>query len=119
MKHFEGDLRDDHAIGKVMEEVKPQIVFHLAAQALVREALRQSQGDLRHEHGGGAVNLLEAIRHSSSVRTLVFITSDKCYRNCRLGIGVIAKLMRLAAAIPTVPPRAALRSSTMPTGRRS
>jgi CDP-glucose 4,6-dehydratase len=80
MKHFEGDLRDDHAFGKVMEEVKPEIVFHLAAQALVREAYANPKATF-DTNMGGAVNLLEAIRQSSSVHTLVFITSDKCYRN--------------------------------------
>ena len=80
MKHFEGDLRDDAAIGRVMAEVQPEIVFHLAAQALVREAYANPKATF-DTNTAGAVNLLEAIRLSTSVHTLVFITSDKCYRN--------------------------------------
>ena len=80
MRHIEGDLRDADAIGRVIDEVRPEIVFHLAAQALVRPAYADPKGTF-DTNVGGAVNLLEAIRRSDSVRTLVFITSDKCYRN--------------------------------------
>ena len=80
LRHFEGDLRDERAVEKVLREVKPDIVFHLAAQALVREAYAQPKATF-DTNVGGAVNLLEAIRHTAGVRALVFITSDKCYRN--------------------------------------
>jgi len=80
MRHFEGDLRDDEAFAHVMKEVQPDIVFHLAAQALVREAYAHPKATF-DTNAGGAVNLLEAVRQTESVRTLVFITSDKCYRN--------------------------------------
>lgn len=80
VQHFEGDLRDGDAIGRVMAQVQPEIVFHLAAQALVRVAYADPKTTF-DTNIGGAVNLLEAIRRSESVRTLVFITSDKCYRN--------------------------------------
>ncbi len=80
VRHFEGDLRDSEAISRVMAEVKPEFVFHLAAQALVRPAYADPKGTF-DTNIGGAVNLLEAIRGTESVQTLVFITSDKCYRN--------------------------------------
>lgn len=80
MHHVEGDLRDDTAIGRAMAEVKPDIVFHLAAQALVRPAYADPKGTF-DTNVGGAVNILEAVRNTPSVKTLVFITSDKCYRN--------------------------------------
>jgi CDP-glucose 4,6-dehydratase len=80
MRHFEGDLRDAEALGKIINEVKPEIVFHLAAQALVREAYADPKATF-DINIGGAVNLLEAVRKAPSVRALVFITSDKCYRN--------------------------------------
>jgi len=80
IRHFEGDLRDDEAFARVIAEVQPEIVFHLAAQALVREAYAHPKATF-DTNAGGAVNLLEGIRQTESVRTLVFITSDKCYRN--------------------------------------
>lgn len=80
MHHVEGDLRDDGAIGRVMAAAKPDIVFHLAAQALVRPAYADPKGTF-DTNVGGAVNLLEAVRQTESVKTLVYITSDKCYRN--------------------------------------
>lgn len=80
IRHFEGDLRDDDRFAEVMQEIQPEIVFHLAAQALVREAYAHPKATF-DTNAGGAVNLLEAVRHSDSVRTLVFITSDKAYRN--------------------------------------
>ncbi len=80
IRHFEGDLRDDDAIGRVMADVRPEIVFHLAAQALVRPAYADPKTTF-DTNVGGAVNLLEAVRKTESIRTLVFITSDKCYRN--------------------------------------
>jgi CDP-glucose 4,6-dehydratase len=80
LNHIEGDLRDDSQIDRVLQKVKPDIVFHLAAQAIVR--LSYAEPKLTFDTNvGGAVNLLEAIRRCPSVRVLVFITSDKCYRN--------------------------------------
>jgi CDP-glucose 4,6-dehydratase len=80
MRHVEGDVRDRAKLTRVMSEAKPDIVFHLAAQALVREAYREPTFTFE-TNVIGAVNVCEAIRTVESVRTLVFITSDKAYRN--------------------------------------
>jgi CDP-glucose 4,6-dehydratase len=80
MRSIEGDLRDADAIKTAILETKPQIIFHLAAQALVLPAYADPKATF-DTNIGGAVNLLEAIRSTDSVETLVFITSDKCYRN--------------------------------------
>lgn len=80
VNHIEGDLRDADAVARCLAEAKPEIVFHLAAQALVREAHRDPKATF-DTNVAGAVNLLEAVRRSESVRVLVFVTSDKCYRN--------------------------------------
>lgn len=80
VRHREGDLRDERAIADFLSEVRPEIVFHLAAQAVVREAYANPKATF-DSNAGGAVNLLEAIRNSDCVRSLVFVTSDKCYRN--------------------------------------
>jgi CDP-glucose 4,6-dehydratase len=80
VEHIEGDLRDHSQIQRAIQQAAPEIIFHLAAQPLVR--LSYAEPKLTFDTNvGGAVNLLESIRHSPSVRVLVFITSDKCYRN--------------------------------------
>ncbi len=78
--HVEGDIRDDEILKKTFEEAKPEIVFHLAAQALVRDSYDKPKTTF-DTNIGGTVNVLEAIRHCSSVRVAVVITSDKCYEN--------------------------------------
>lgn len=75
-----GDIRDPAAITKAIREVQPEVVIHLAAQALVRLSYEAPRVTFETNVMGG-VNLLEAIRSAPSVRSLVFITSDKCYRN--------------------------------------
>ncbi|MDQ7824093.1 MAG: CDP-glucose 4,6-dehydratase [Candidatus Eremiobacteraeota bacterium] len=78
--HIEGDVREYGSLKKALESAKPDFIFHLAAQALVREAYRDPRGTF-DTNVGGAVNLLEAVRENETARALVFITSDKCYRN--------------------------------------
>jgi CDP-glucose 4,6-dehydratase len=80
MRHIEGDVRDAKQLHRAMTRAAPQIVFHLAAQSLVRPSYADPKLTF-DTNVGGAVNLLEAVRACPSVRTLVFVTSDKCYRN--------------------------------------
>lgn len=80
LRHIEGDVRDLDHLTRAMTEARPDIVFHLAAQALVREAYREPRATFE-TNVMGAVNLCEAVGRAESVRTLVFITSDKAYRN--------------------------------------
>ncbi len=88
MAHFEGDLRDAEAIARVVETVmKPEIVFHLAAQALVRPAYADPKGTF-DTNVGGAVNLLEAIRHSDSVAHPRLHHLRQVLPQCRLGMGL-------------------------------
>ncbi|MGA1791508.1 MAG: CDP-glucose 4,6-dehydratase [bacterium] len=75
-----GDVRDADLLMKVVAEQKPEIVFHLAAQPLVREGYEDPR--LTYETNiMGLVNLFEAVRASNSVRALLVVTSDKCYEN--------------------------------------
>ncbi len=77
---LKGDIRDRKKIEYVFRKLNPEIVFHLAAQPLVRYSYREPV--LTYETNVlGTVNLLEACRHSSSVRVIVNVTSDKCYEN--------------------------------------
>lgn len=80
LRHYEGDIRDRDLITDVVKDFGPDIVFHLAAQSLVRKSY--SHPALTMETNiMGTVNLLEAVQGSPSIRALVCITSDKCYRN--------------------------------------
>jgi CDP-glucose 4,6-dehydratase len=74
------DVRQLDALRRVVEEFKPQVLFHLAAQPIVRESYANPK-DTFDTNVGGTVNILEAIRLTSSVEAAVCITSDKCYQN--------------------------------------
>jgi CDP-glucose 4,6-dehydratase len=78
--HVLGDVRDMDALRRVFDDFRPEIVFHLAAQALVRYSYEVPKETLE-TNVLGTVNLLETVRLSPSVNTLVLVTSDKCYEN--------------------------------------
>ena len=80
INHIEGDIRDYENLKQCIQAQSPDYVFHLAAQALVK-ASYINPVDTFNTNVMGGVNLLEAIRFTPSVRSLVFITSDKCYEN--------------------------------------
>ncbi len=80
IRHTEGDIRDSESLRKAMDEARPEFVFHLAAQPLVRRAYRDPKTTF-DSNIGGAVNLLEAVRSVPSVRILIYATSDRCYRS--------------------------------------
>ncbi len=75
-----GDIRDRERLRGAFEESQPEIVFHLAAQSLVRRSYREPLATLETNVIGTA-NLLEAVRHTPSVLAVVVVTSDKCYEN--------------------------------------
>jgi len=74
------DIRDFKSIKKFIGEVKPDIIFHLAAQSLVRESYENPLETLETNVTGTA-NLLEAVRQLKLSTNIVVITSDKCYDN--------------------------------------
>jgi CDP-glucose 4,6-dehydratase len=78
--HQDGDIRDLQRLENCFERTQPEFVFHLAAQALVRRSYREPK-ETFDTNIGGSVNVLECVRASPSVRSLVYITSDKCYKN--------------------------------------
>ncbi len=75
-----GDIRDYELLSKQISTVKPEIVIHMAAQALVRESYKNPV-DTYATNVMGTVHLLEAIRAVPSVKAVVIVTSDKCYEN--------------------------------------
>lgn len=80
MRDTRGDVRDRGALGAAMRDFEPDIVFHLAAQPLVRASYEDPTGTIE-TNVLGVMNVLEEARRLSTVRAVVIITSDKCYRN--------------------------------------
>ena len=78
--HIDQDIRDYNALRKIFDEYSPEIVFHLAAQAIVLEGYQDPLNTFSTNFMG-TVNVLEAIRHTESVKAGVIITTDKCYKN--------------------------------------
>lgn len=74
------DVRDARHLADVLTSFRPEIVLHLAAQPLVRESYR-APADTYTTNVIGTVNLLEAVRRCDSVRSVLVVTSDKCYEN--------------------------------------
>lgn len=80
VQHHLGDVRDRAALMKVVDDFRPDIIFHLAAQALVRRSYVEPA--LTFETNAmGMVNVLECVRSRPWVAAAVLITSDKTYRN--------------------------------------
>lgn len=75
-----GDLRDYNSLVDVFKAHSPEIVFHLAAQSLVRRSYHEPIATYA-TNVMGTVHVLEAARQTPSVRSVVIITSDKCYEN--------------------------------------
>ena len=75
-----GDLRDPEAVAGCLADAEPEVVFHLAAQPLVRRSYREPL-DTFDTNVMGTVRLLEAVRSCGSVRAVVVITTDKVYDN--------------------------------------
>jgi CDP-glucose 4,6-dehydratase len=72
------DVRDADAVHRVVEEFRPEVVFHLAAQPLVRRSYA-APAETWDVNVGGTANVLEACRRTGGVRAIVVVTSDKCY----------------------------------------
>lgn len=78
--HIIGDVRDYTFLQKCMKKHKPDIIFHLAAQPLVRESY-QKPIETFEVNVMGTANVLESIRNTQSVKAGIIMTSDKCYEN--------------------------------------
>lgn len=75
-----GDIRNLDFLQSVVAEHRPEIIYHMAAQALVRHSYSYPV-ETYSTNVMGTLNVLEAIRQTDSVRAAVIITSDKCYEN--------------------------------------
>lgn len=74
------DIRDSAKLGVILRRENPDIVFHLAAQPLVRRSYREPL-DTWSTNVMGTANLLEACRHCDALRAAVIVTTDKVYKN--------------------------------------
>jgi CDP-glucose 4,6-dehydratase len=81
MKHSVlGDLRDADALKAALADARPEVVFHLAAQPLVRRSY-EAPAETYSTNVMGLVNLFEAVRATPGVKAVLNVTSDKCYEN--------------------------------------
>lgn len=78
--HHTGDIRNLQELKKFIDLVRPDIIFHLAAQSLVRESYKDPINTIETNITGTA-NVLEAVRQLKISTNVVVITSDKCYEN--------------------------------------
>ena len=80
IRDYRGDIRDRERFATVVDEVRPDIVLHLAAQALVRQSYEEPA--LTFEVNAlGTLNVLEVLRTRPWIGAAIMVTSDKCYRN--------------------------------------
>jgi len=77
---IKGDIRDVEYLTKSIKSIAPDIIFHFAAQPLVRQSY-VNPIETFSTNVMGTVNLLESARQSSSIKAIVNITTDKCYEN--------------------------------------
>lgn len=80
IKHVDGDIRDYDKLSKVIKDFQPEFVFHLAAQALVSKSYENPIETISTNVLGSAI-VLDALRECNSVKSIIYVTSDKCYEN--------------------------------------
>ena len=80
IKSYQEDIRDIDSIRFALNNETPEIVFHLAAQSLVRESY-SNPVDTYSTNVMGTVNILDSLRTAKSVKASVIVSSDKCYEN--------------------------------------
>ena len=78
MRSLTGDVRDAERLAAAVREARPEVVFHLAAQAIVRSGYEEPV-ETYATNVMGTCHLLEAVRRCPGVRAVVVVTSDKCY----------------------------------------
>lgn len=80
VSHYIGDIRDFTYLQKIFDKEQPVVVFHLAAQPIVRESYKNPR-DTYETNVMGTVNILECCRNSKSVISILNVTTDKVYLN--------------------------------------
>jgi len=80
IEDIRADIRDVDALKSIFNSIKPDFVFHLAAQSLVRKSYKETI-DTWQTNTFGTINVLEALKGLENKCTAIMITSDKCYEN--------------------------------------
>ncbi len=80
VKNYYCDIRDQKILSNKIKKFKPDIIFHLAAQPLVKESYYNPKYTFS-TNILGTMNVLETLREVKSVKSAIIITSDKCYKN--------------------------------------
>ena len=80
IQDIRGDIRDLDHLKRTFDEFRPEIVFHLAAQPIVRESYKDPVGTYE-TNVMGTVNICEAVRQTASVKSFLNVTTDKVYKN--------------------------------------
>jgi CDP-glucose 4,6-dehydratase len=80
LRHNIGDIQDPAVLVRAVKGCKPDFVFHLAAQALVRESYRRPR-ETFSVNAMGTANLLDALKNLKHPCVAIFVTTDKCYEN--------------------------------------
>jgi CDP-glucose 4,6-dehydratase len=80
LQHVQGDVRDARAFEECVRQARPEVVFHLAAQSLVRRSY-QDPVETYSTNVMGTVTVLDVVRRVGGVRCTLVATSDKCYEN--------------------------------------
>ena len=105
------DIRDAAALAEIVQAAQPEIVFHLAAQALVRAGYREPVATFA-TNAMGTTHVLDVLRGLESARVAVIVTTDKVYRDDGIAHGPTMKTTRSADTILTVPARPPAKSSS-------
>ncbi len=88
LQHIEGDVRDLEKLSAAIASYQPDVVIHMAAQSLVRLSY-QSPVETFDTNVMGTVKLLEAVRQAGGARSVICVTSDKCYENKETGVAYV------------------------------
>ena len=88
MNSYIGDIRDFEHLQKVFHEVQPEIVIHMAAQPLVRDSYKRPVYTYE-TNVMGTVNVLECVRNTDSVKSVINVTTDKVYKNIEQNTGYV------------------------------
>lgn len=86
MDDYRCDIRDIESLLTIVQREAPEIVFHLAAQPIVTTSYEDPKTTF-DTNLGGSINVMEAVRRTPSVQSLIMITSDKCYHNVEWPFG--------------------------------
>ena len=86
LKSYNGDISNFSEINKVIKKFQPEVIFHLAAQALVKESFKNPIQTFK-SNSLGTLNLLLASNQSKKLKSIIMITSDKVYKNLEIKRG--------------------------------